>query len=278
MPQRLQSPPSLSSGCASLLLNRSPRHAWYSHPKLNPDWQERHDPKFDLGTVAHQVLLEGRANIVVVEADNWLTKAAKETRIIANEAGMTAVLEREYVGVIEMTNACAAQLKDCELDPIPFTLGKPEQPLAWTEPNGIRCRALIDWYHDSGAVSDYKTTRASAKPEAWARQVLYQIGADVQVAFYSRGLERLAGERPVWTYVVQEVSPPYELSLLRLSEEAFEVAVNKVDAAIEMWAACLETNLWPGYGLDVYEAQPPPWEIQRWGISDDLEAMAWEQM
>ncbi len=270
--------PSLSSGCASLLLNRSPRHAWYSHPKLNPDWQERHDPKFDLGTVAHQVLLEGHANIVVVEANDWRTKAAKDTRELANEAGLTAILQADFEGVLAMANACAEQLKGCGLDPIPFTAGKPEVPITWMEPNGARCRALIDWYHDNGWVSDFKTTRATAKPEAWARQILYAIGADVQVAFYSRGLLALTGYYPVWTYVVQEVSPPYELSLIRLSDDAFDVAENKVQAAIEMWANCLETNLWPGYGLDVFEADPPPWERERWGISAELEEMAWETM
>ncbi len=257
--------PSLSSGIARLLLAKSPRHAWFAHPRLNPNYQEKHEPKFDVGTVAHQVLLEGNANIVVVEANDWRTKAAKDTRELAVEDGLTALLAGDWENVLAMVAVCRSQLHEVDVDPVPFRDGKPEQCIVWHEPNGVCCRALIDWLHDGGAhVSDYKTTRASANPEQWTRNRLYEIGADVQVAFYSRGLERLTGVRPEWRYVVQETYPPYELSVIGLAPSVLEFGAAKVDRAIELWARCLERDEWPGYPRRVAWAELPAWEEARW--------------
>jgi len=269
-------PPALSAGIAHTLLTRSPAHAWERHPRLNPDWKPRDDDKFDLGRVAHQVLLEGNANIVVVEADDWRTKAAKETRLEARASGMTAMLAADWQRVLDMTGAVAQKLLTLDVEPRPFFHGLPEQTFIWYE-GDVVCKCRVDWLHEGNvAISDLKTTGRSAQPEQWARSILWSIGCDIQVAWYTRGVQAVTGVRPRFRYVVVEVEPPYGLSIVELGEEAIAVGEAKVNRALEVWADCLEHDRWPGYTSDVYVAQPPPWEA-RW-ITDEVEEVAWAQM
>lgn len=103
---------------------------------------------------------------------------------------------------------------------------------------------------------------------------MYGMGADVQVAFYVRGVERLTGIRPVFRYVVLETYPPYELSLIDLAPSALALAESKVERAIEIWAECLERDEWPGYDRRVASIEVPTWEEMRWLERQGEEAAA----
>src|SRR6266542_2753422 len=124
--------PSLSAGIASILINASPKHAWTAHPKLNPDYQPREDKKFDIGKAAHRLLLEGVDSVIVVEAENWRTKAAQEAQAEARAAGLTPLLAREWEAVRAMVDAANSQLAEFSINPFPFIRdGCPEQPIFW---------------------------------------------------------------------------------------------------------------------------------------------------
>jgi hypothetical protein len=60
--------PSLTQSVAKVLLQRSPLHAWHAHPRLNPDYQHDDATKFDIGNIAHKMLLGRGKEIVVLEA------------------------------------------------------------------------------------------------------------------------------------------------------------------------------------------------------------------
>jgi len=263
--------PSLSSSIAHLLVTSSPRHAWTAHPKLNPAYEPIHDAKFDIGNVAHALLLEERdpeEAVVLVHADSWRTNAAKEQRDQAYEEGKTPLLAHQAEEVAAMMQATRGQLEQIEADPPLFKDGRAEQTLIWEE-DGVTCRALLDWLRDDhAAIDDLKTTSASANPEKWTR-TLYAIGSDVQAAFYLRGL-RAVGQHPGWTdlsafrFVVQETAPPYALSVVSLGPAALEIAESKVEYAISKWRECLERDEWPAYPTKVCYAELPAYEEQRW--------------
>lgn len=249
--------PSLSSSIARILWDTTPAHARIAHPRLNPDYAPVDKSKFDLGTVAHQVLLEGDESVWTIQADDWRTKEAKDVRAVAKTEGKVALLQKDFDRVLAMVNVARREF-DLMDDPQPFTHGDPEQMLVWQE-NGVTCRCLIDWLaHDRSVVDDYKTTAASADPAKWTR-TMFGMGADIQVAFYLRGLAAL-GHDPVWRYVVQENYPPYALSVVTPSREIIDVGAAKVDHAIGLWRRCLAENRWPGYTRDVVELSLPPWE------------------
>lgn len=275
--------PSLSASIAHMLCTSSPRHAWTAHPKLNPSFVRVEEEKFDVGTVAHALLLERRdvAEVVeVIDADDWRKKAAQEQRDAARAAGRIPLLARQAEQVVAMLAAVRPQLDRFACEPGLLVDGKPEQTIVWEEDGGVICRARIDWLHDDlSAVDDLKTTARSASPEAWARQTLFSIGADVQVAFYLRGLAAVTGRRDVdWRFVVVESSAPFAVSVVSLAPSALELGAAKVEYALNVWRRCLDADVWPSFPSVVMHAEANSWDAERWfdRVAREEQAAEWE--
>ena len=264
--------PSLSSSIARLMLTHSPAHARAAQPRLNPDYVREEDEKFDVGTVAHALLLQGIEAVRVVDAPDWRTKAAKEERDEARALGITPLLAKQWDGVQQMVAAVRDQLASFDCDPPLLTDGEPEKTLIWREENGVWCRARLDWLHTSGyAADDLKTTTRSANPEQWARS-LFNTGYDVQACFYLRGIQQTTGKHADFRFVVCETAPPYAVSVVSLAPDAVELARAKVKWAINEWARCLESGVWPSYPTRVAFAEAPAWELARWLEREEREA------
>jgi hypothetical protein len=252
--------PSLSASIAHLLVDQTPWHAWAAHPKLNPHYERVERDIFDLGNVAHQLILEGDAERVeVIDCSDWRTKDAKEQRDDARANGKVPLLRKDWERVDAMVTAVGDQLAERADDPPLFTSGKPEQTLVWEE-RGVTCRALVDWLRDDFAtIDDLKTTGTTANPVVWSKKTLWSIGADVQAAMNLRGLKVVTGKDATFRLVVVENQPPYALSVVTLSDAALELANAKVDRAIDRWRHCLSTGRWPGYPAGQYVAELPSW-------------------
>lgn len=257
--------PTLSASNIKTLLYKSPAHAWHDHPKLNPEFKRDHDDRFDLGTIVHSLLLEDDASgIEIVDAPDWRTKIAKEAREWAREYGRIAVLAHQWQDIAKAVDGIKRNLAGLEVTPPVFVDGQPEQSIVWEE-NGVRCRALIDWWHtDQATVDDLKTTERSANPDGWTRQTLFGIGADIQAAFYMRGVKAVSGVMPQFRFVVAETQPPYAVAVVALGPDVLELANRKIDYALGVWKTCLQSDVWPSYPTTVCWANLPPWEENRW--------------
>jgi hypothetical protein len=232
--------------------------------EAEPALERREDEKFDIGTAAHAILLEGYAAVEVVHADNWRTKVAQKSRDEARAAGRIPLLESVLADVEAMVAAARAQLEQHAADPPLFTDGKPEQTLVWEEAGGVICRARLDWLRDDRrTIDDLKTTSRSASPEAYSR-ALFGVGGDVQAAFYVRGVQELTGETPEFRWVIVETQPPFALSVVSPGPDVLTIGRKKVEYAIDVWRRCLTTGEWPGYPADVCFAELPPYEEARW--------------
>lgn len=267
--------PTLSASVANLLVTKSPAHAYAAHPRLNPNYDRGDDEdKFAIGTTAHALLLEGLDVAHVCHFDSWRSNDAKAARETARAHGRIPLLAHHWERVQEMVNAAGKQLAAFDLDPVPFTAGKPEQCLTF-DVDGVRCRALIDWLHDGAAhLADYKSTSASAHPAAWAKTAL-SIGADVQVAVHSAAVEAVYGVQPTFRYVVQETYPPYALSVVEPDGEWLALGRDKMRAALAVWKDCLASNSWPAYPTTVTRISPPPWAMSQWMERDEAGTVAW---
>jgi hypothetical protein len=256
--------PSLTASIASILCSRSPLHAWTAHPKLNPDFEPFEDAKFDIGTVAHAMLLQGDEVAVQVDAADWRTNAAKEERDAIRAVGRVPLLTKDWDRCVRMVKASRIQLAAIP-SPWPFTAGLPEQSLMWEEPNGVICRSRLDWLsNDHRAVDDLKTTSRSANPEAWTRNTLYGIGGDVQAAMYLRGVKAVTGVDATFRWVIVETTPPHALAVVSPGPDVLALGNEKVEHAIRRWGECLESGVWPGYPAEVCHAELPSWEESRW--------------
>ena len=265
--------PSLSASIAKVICNASPLHAWNEHPRLNPNYKPKVSDKFDVGSAAHALLLEGKSAVEVIEAPDWRSKGAQEARDLARSEDRLPLLQKNWDEVQAMVEAARRQIDTLDVDPKPFTDGKPEQTLVWEE-DGVICRARLDWLRDDHAtVDDLKSTRASANPENWTR-TLYSIGADIQAAFYLLGLWKCCDVRPdeaEFRFIVIEQSPPYALSVVTLGWAAMELANRKIEYAIQTWKRCLVEDRWPGYPAQACAAELPAWEETSWLDKETIE-------
>lgn len=261
--------PSLSASLAKVLLSKSPRHAWTESRRLNPYFEPTNKAAFDLGHACHAMLLGSHEEFAVIEASDWRTKAAKEAREDAYNAGKVPLLAKHWAEVEEMINAARAQLavhEDCR---DPFVNGKPEQTLVWQD-GGVWCRCRLDWLPNAGNVFiDYKSTSASAHPDAFQRTV-YQLGYDVQAAFYRRGIRSvLKISDPIFWFIVQETEEPYALSVIGLTPAATDFADRKIDKALQWWRWCLDHDTWPGYPNRTAYIDPPAW-VEKQQLEEEM--------
>lgn len=252
--------PSLSRSVAHTLVYQSPLHAWYQHPRLNPQHEHESSERFDLGSAAHALLLGGTAaGICVVDADDWRTKAAKAARDEARNNGLTPILRKHDYAVRKMVDAAREAI---EHSPYAGCLdsasGASGQTLVWRNGDSW-CRCLLDRITAGNSlILDYKTTE-SAAPSPWSRGHMVQHGYDMQCEFYKQGAEAVFGTRPSFIFIVQEIHRPYAVSFVTLCESFHDVARGKIELALAQWRRCMKSNQWPGY--HGFIAEPPPWEL-----------------
>ncbi|MBN6054570.1 PD-(D/E)XK nuclease-like domain-containing protein, partial [Nonomuraea sp. RK-328] len=237
-----------SSGARKLLPPSCPAlYRWYA-TRSSPPRRE-----FDFGHAAHQMVLGVGAELVVVEAKDWRTKAAKEQRDEAYAAGKVPLLAAEHRQVQAMAAALRAHpIASALLDP---EKGEPEQTLIWQDPQtGIWRRARLDWMPNPGfgrmVIADYKTTR-SANPAAIQRAV-HAYGYHQQNAWYLDGILDLglAGPDAAFVFIFQEKIPPYLVTCVALDSAAVRAGRALNRQAIDIYRRCVETGHWPGYTDD----------------------------
>lgn len=264
--------PSLSTSIAKLLVDRSPRHAWFAHPRLNPAHEREERDIFDLGSVAHSRMLGDPKPLAVIDAPDWRTKDAREARDAARAAGKLPILAANMERVDAMVTAVRAQLAGHAEASDAFTDGRPEQTLIWQE-RGVWCRARLDWLPAGGRVfDDFKSTSGAAHPDAWGARQFFDTGADLQAAFYRRGIRAVLGiSDPVFRFVVAELDPPHALCVMQPGPDVLAIADRKVDVALDLWRHCLRHNRWPGYPSRTCHIELPTYRETAWLLREERE-------
>ena len=253
--------PSLSSSLAKTIMERTLLHAWAAHPRLNKDFAEKHDDKFDLGSVAHELILGKGGGIVVLPYSGYQTNAAKEARDEARASGKTPILAEQMHRASKMCESVCDALaqtpgavhlfKDPARDGN-FTNGIGESVLIWKDIGGPLCRAMIDWLIvKDGAmeVFDIKTTDVPLSDGSIERQI-GNMHFDLSAAFYLRGLlshfPECAG-RIKFRWIFVEASAPHEVRVVEPSAHLLTIGDRKAALAIAKWKRAIETNVFPGY-------------------------------
>lgn len=253
--------PSLSSSIAQILLRESPRKAWSSHPKLNPDFKPDTDQKFDLGSCAHAVFLEDKKDgIAVAEFDDWRTKAAREFRDAARATGRIPLLAKHFEAVNRMTSVAKAFVQESEVAEFwNAPDAKSEVTAVWKE-GSVWLRARFDRFSQAKQfIGDYKTTENVA-PEAFSKQIL-RMGYHIQDAFYRRACRNLGLPEVRFVFLAQSVEAPHECSLHGCDPALQQIADAEVDRAVQTWRVCLQTGRWPSYGGRIHWAMPTTYMI-----------------
>jgi hypothetical protein len=257
--------PSLSRSTIQELLFHSPAHAKFNHPRLNPGLVQEEAEKFDIGSAAHSLLLEGIDNCVVIEADDWRKKEAREVRDQARTEGKFPLLKSQYDKTLKMVESAKEQIKGCKELGITdlLTEGDSELSYIWKEKSTF-LRIRPDWiFKDRKLIIDYKTTGNSANPSEFSRSIVSN-GYDIQAALYSRGVKAIEGIEPKFIFVVQEITEPYLCSFIGLPPEFLEMGKQKVDYGIFLWEQCMTSGIWTGYPQQVCWVDTPAWALSQW--------------
>lgn len=255
----------LSSSGARRLITSTPRKFYEEMTTVRP-----YNPAFEIGHAAHTLMLTVGDPFEVVDADSWRTKDAKAARDAALQAGNTPLLAKEYAQVRAMADAILEHPVTGEL----FTRNDTtsEQSLYWKdEQTGVACRARPDLaVNDWSLIVDYKTT-VNADPKEFAKSIA-KYGYHQQQAWYCEAVETLTGIRPEFVFVCQEKTPPYEVSLIQLDAEAVRIGGRLNEDARTIYAACMDSGVWPSYPTSVQVVGLPAWALRQADQETGMEA------
>ncbi|MDL9938711.1 PD-(D/E)XK nuclease-like domain-containing protein [Gordonia sp. ABSL1-1] len=209
--------------------------------------------EYDFGHVAHALILGEGSQIAIIDAKDWRTKAAQVERDAARATGLVPVLRSTY----RAGESLALAAKSHALGELLFAEGQPEQSVYWhDDQTGVRLRCRPDWMTAGPLVVDVKTTK-SAAPREFSKSVV-DYGYHCQEAFYRDGLAA-HGIDAQFLFFAIEKGYPYLCSVIELPAEAVAAGRALNRAAIDLYARCRETDIWPGYPPIIHRADLPDW-------------------
>ncbi|MGH1414863.1 MAG: PD-(D/E)XK nuclease-like domain-containing protein [Pelagimonas sp.] len=262
--------PSLSATMAKDFIFGTPLHAWTGSQRLNPFHQPTNSTTFDLGSAFHTAMLSRGADIEVIDEKDWRSKAAKEARETARDAGKTPLLRHQFDDVGNMVDAARIQLGGHSCGD-PFTGTDAELTLIWKQ-DGVWNRIKVDQIdRENRILYDLKTCAGYADPYSWLKTNM-RLGIDIRVAHYIEGAKAVFGGDWRYRIIPVEKTPPHGLSVIELHPFAVDVGAEKVKRAREMLLRCLRRNQWPGYPAEICQTEPPAWFEAEWLERQSAEA------
>ena len=257
--------PSLSQSIAKMLINQSPAHAAWEHPRLTERARDEDVPTAEqtIGDAVHKLMLGRGKEVAEATFDTWRTGAARKFRIDTLKLGFVPILSKH----LEKANAIALTANE-HLRRLGWmnTIKRHTEVVAVAQEGPTWLRTLIDWIDaDKRVVYDIKTLSGSAAPHEIPRTLIGH-GWDIQAAFHERILDALnpdnAGRRE-YRYVAIEQDPPHGVCCCILPESVRTIGRKKVDAAIRVWVDCMKHQRWPAY-LGVYFPELLGWAESQW--------------
>lgn len=261
---------SLSSSGARTIL-------WESPAAFNYQLTASRKPKdsYDMGHLIHLLVL-GEGGLVEVldpaeigvKADGSKsdtpksTKAWKDAVAEVRERGATPVTPAEYATAKQMADKVREHPRAADL----LSQGDAEISGWWTDPEtGVRLRWRGDWLHEGRTrliIVDYKSTK-SARPSSFHRSCS-DYGYHQQEAWYKAGARANdLDEDPLFLFIAQEKEPPYLVSVHESHPDDVVRAAALNRKAIDTYARCRDTGVWPGYGDGIHTIVHPTYAITR---------------
>lgn len=248
--------PELSSTEARLLLQSPAKYRWRKdNPPLIDD-----SPKFDIGKAVHAKVLGQGAEVVIVEAEDWRSKAARDARQEARAAGKAPLLTREFEAVNAMAEAVLANPTARALLSQP---GDTEVSL-FTDVDGVPTRSRFDFLPDRTdrrtVAVDLKTTVDASKREFESSVAKYEYA--VQRAWYLDDWRVITGELDAeMIFVAVEKEPPYLVAKYQVPSVWAEKGHTMANRARQVWAECNASGVWPGYPEQIQLLDEPVWHV-----------------
>lgn len=259
---KINKTPLFSYSTAKTIIKKSPYHAWLYHPLLGGESYPK-SAAMNKGSIIHELLLGGGSEIVVIEADSFRTKEARDKKAEAEDAGKNPILAKDMDEINVSLDRIKEQIK--LYAPYFFEPHESELSVMWELDNGVKCKSRFDWIQlGAGRMIDLKTTNDATTSKIGNK--IIDFGYDIQEAFYRKCAEKtwpeMAG-RFSWEFIFVETEPPYMVSVIETDEQFAWMGKHKYERASETWRECLESGEWPGYGKQKIAA--PGWAVVKEG-------------
>lgn len=226
--------PALGSTSLKTLATRTPAHwKWESEHPVHKDI-------YDLGTVAHSLILEGDASgVVVIDVEAKRGKVWTEPAEAAVNDGKIPLKTSEW----ELVQALRDSVMAHPVAKRAFVGHKAEHSIFWEE-DGLMLKCRPDAWLPNLLV-DLKTT-VNADPREFPKAG-YNLGYYQSAAHYQDGILTATGELLPFVFVNVEKSPPYLVSVVEYDDVALDYGRQMNDRAKRIYRECAETGRWPGY-------------------------------
>jgi hypothetical protein len=263
--------PSLSSSLAKVLVTKTPEHARLSHPRLlregEPGLKRENTTSLSEGTILHRLILGAGGDLVLIEADDFRTKAAQAARDLALSEAKIPVLRGDFETYQKAASAIRRRLLadwGIELD------GESEVVVVWYERafdgTPVRCRARIDhlWI-DKAIAIDLKTSTDVSADDCSRAISTYEY--QVQDAAYRSAIRALCPDaRKIdMSFAFAEKAPPNVVTWAELDGVYRDLGEQQWRYAVDTWARCIESGVWPAtYANERVRVAPKPWVLAAW--------------
>ena len=237
------------------LFMRAP--ALYYAAYLDPDRIERQPtPQMMLGTATHCAILEpgefDNRYVVIPEGIDRRTNEGKQLWADLLASGKQPLSDTDWQRIKRMSERFHADPDTVELFARPHVV----ESTHYATINGVYCKCRPDFLTTDGlTVMDVKTT-SDASQEGFGRSA-WNLGYHVQAAFYQRVLLAATGTAPSFVFGCVESDYPHLTAYYTLPDAALEYADALIDDALERYAECLASGVWPGYGAGTRELVLP---------------------
>lgn len=135
------------------------------------------------------------------------------------------------------------------------------------ELGGVMVKVRPDLLTSGGGIVQYKTTR-SCHPEDFGRNVDgygYLLKAALEWECYTRAYGK---EPSYYIFLAQEKEAPYVWKPYNLTSYALAIGRVQLETALSVYARCLESDQWPGYGASIDALQLPEWLKKQYDIGE----------
>lgn len=265
--------PSISSSGIRALIDR-PSLYWAYSPYNAKRFERESSAELDFGKAAHHLLLEGdegfAEKFVVSPFDSFRSKEAREWRDGTVASGKTIVTQTD----LDKISAIRDSLNRHPIIRGGIMSGQVEMSMFCRVDDWLWLRARPDAIPaHSGDFADLKTT-TSVRYEDLERSI-YKFGYHIQAAMIRKVARSVMGDD--WkfggfAFVFVEKSPPYDVRILQLRDDAIDLGERQINEGLRMMQACIKRWEWPGeegFSPGVGYVGIPEWGASR--IRTDLD-------
>jgi hypothetical protein len=250
----------VSSSELRTLLSKSPAHLQAARRIPHKE-----TPALILGKALHARVLEPDTyseRFTVAPKVDRRTKAGKQAWQEFTDANPGAtILSENDAGTLENM---AAAIDAHPLGQHLFKHGAAELTGLYRDPSTqVPCKFRPDYCREQdGILLDLKTT-LDASPAAFERSI-QQYGYHFQAAMYWHGFYRVTGTPAQdFLFVVVEKQPPYAVAVYRIDEQSLNAGRRQYRKALDAYARCLNSDLWPAYSDHVEATSLPAWALSQ---------------